>query len=73
MRANPPPFSRPVFEAFHQMVPADTAEAPDEARLGKLAVLAGVREFPSRIKCATLCWHALRSAVKGNAQVAKTE
>jgi len=36
-------------------------------------VLAGVREFPSRIKCATLCWHTLRSAVGGNTQVAKTE
>ena len=64
---------QPLFEDFQHMVTADTAEAPDEARLGKLAVLAGVREFPSRIKCATLCWHTLRSAVGGNTQVAKTE
>ena len=64
---------QPLFEDFQHMVTADTAEAPDEAKLGKLAVLAGVREFPSRIKCATLCWHTLRSAVGGNTQVAKTE
>jgi nitrogen fixation NifU-like protein len=64
---------QPLFESFQHMVTADTAESPDEARLGKLAVLAGVREFPSRIKCATLCWHTLRTAMKGNAQVAKTE
>ena len=64
---------QPLFEDFQHMVTADTDEAPDEARLGKLAVLAGVREFPSRIKCAILCWHTLRSAVKGDAQVAKTE
>ncbi|HXH64161.1 MAG TPA: SUF system NifU family Fe-S cluster assembly protein [Mariprofundaceae bacterium] len=63
----------PLFEAFQHMVTADLAEAPDEAHLGKLAVLAGVREFPSRIKCATLCWHTLKSAVKGDHEVAKTE
>lgn len=49
------------FDEFHDMVtgrgPADTAE------LGKLEVLAGVREFPARVKCATLAWHALRAAL----------
>ena len=64
---------QPMFESFQHMVTADTGEDPDEAKLGKLAVLAGVREFPSRIKCATLCWHTLRSAMQGDAQVAKTE
>jgi nitrogen fixation NifU-like protein len=37
--------------------------------LGKLAVFGGVREFPLRVKCATLCWHALRAALEGGEQV----
>ncbi len=61
------------FEQFQQMVTADLDDAPDEAALGKLAVLAGVREFPSRIKCAVLCWHTVKSAVEDSGQVAKTE
>jgi nitrogen fixation protein NifU and related proteins len=63
----------PLFNAFQHMVTSDLAEVPDEAHLGKLAVLSGVREFPSRIKCATLCWHTMKSAVRGEHAVAKTE
>lgn len=61
------------FEKFQQMVTADLNQAVDEEALGKLAVLSGVREFPSRIKCAVLCWHTMKSAVKGSSEVAKTE
>jgi len=61
------------FEMFQHMVTADLEEVPDEEALGKLAVLAGVREFPSRIKCAVLCWHTLKSAVTDSHDVAKTE
>jgi nitrogen fixation NifU-like protein len=43
------------------------------AEVGKLAVLAGVREFPSRIKCATLAWHTLQSALHGAAEPVSTE
>jgi len=64
---------REMFDAFQHMVTADLEELPDEARLGKLTVLAGVREFPSRIKCATLCWHTLKAASEDSAQVVKTE
>ena len=39
------------------MVTAPIGEAPDTVDLGKLAVFAGVREFPVRVKCATLAWH----------------
>ncbi len=42
------------------------AEAPE---LGKLAVFAGVREFPMRVKCATLAWHTLRSALSGTGEL----
>lgn len=62
-----------VFENFKHMATSDLDEAPDEEVLGKLAVLAGVREFPSRIKCATLCWHTMKSAIEHADSPAKTE
>ncbi|MDX8389108.1 MAG: SUF system NifU family Fe-S cluster assembly protein [Mariprofundaceae bacterium] len=62
-----------LFIAFHAMVTADLSEEPDEKYLGKLAVLAGVKEFPSRIKCATLCWHTLKAAIEDRKDAAKTE
>lgn len=57
--------ARALFERFHAMVTsgADT-EIPE---IGKLAVLAGVREFPTRIKCASLAWHTLKAAVSDTA------
>lgn len=61
------------FEQFQHMVTADLDETPDEEALGKLAVLSGVREFPSRIKCAVLCWHTMKSAVEDSDEVAVTE
>jgi len=61
-----------MFDAFHDMATADMSATPDEETLGKLAVLAGVKEFPARIKCATLCWHTMKSAIEGSG-VAKTE
>lgn len=64
---------RQRFENFQHMVTSDLDELPDEATMGKLAVLSGVREFPSRIKCASLCWHTMKSAVEDSHKVAKTE
>ena len=61
------------FEGFQHMVTADLDETPDEEALGKLAVLSGVREFPSRIKCASLCWHTMKSAIENADEPAKTE
>jgi nitrogen fixation NifU-like protein len=57
--------ARAMFEQFHDMVtsPPETP-APD---LGKLSVLAGVREFPTRVKCASLAWHTLKAAVSDEA------
>ena len=52
-----------LFGRFHDLVTNDAAVV-DEEVLGKLAVFDGVREFPVRIKCATLPWHALRAAVR---------
>ncbi|HSL20406.1 MAG TPA: SUF system NifU family Fe-S cluster assembly protein [Vicinamibacterales bacterium] len=51
-----------LFDRFHDMVTSSTDTPP--ADLGKLSVLAGVREFPTRVKCASLAWHTLKAAVQ---------
>jgi nitrogen fixation NifU-like protein len=53
-----------LFERFHEMVTAPPGTPQDLEALGKLGVFAGVREFPVRIKCASLAWHTLHSAVR---------
>ena len=60
-----------LFAGFHAML-AGVPET-DDAALGKLAVFAGVREFPGRIKCAMLPWHTLVAALHGEAQPVSTE
>jgi nitrogen fixation NifU-like protein len=49
-----------LFDRVHRLL-TDDAASPDD--LGKLAALSGVREFPARVKCASLCWHTLASAL----------
>ncbi len=61
-----------LFEAFHQIVTGQDDDLKLE-ELGKLAVLAGVRQYPSRIKCATLPWHSLEAALKGEERPVSTE
>ncbi len=51
-----------IFETFHELV-TDRDSEIDLEKVGKLGALAGVREFPARVKCATLCWHTLNSAL----------
>jgi nitrogen fixation NifU-like protein len=63
--------ARALFARFHEMVTSPPeSEVPD---LGKLAVLAGVREFPTRVKCASLAWHTLNAAVAGGEGTVSTE
>jgi nitrogen fixation NifU-like protein len=50
-----------------------TGAAAGDAEVGKLAVFAGVREFPSRIKCATLAWHTLQAALSRATEPVSTE
>ena len=57
---------RDLFERFHRLMTEDDAEA---VNLEKLAVFTGVREFPVRVKCATLAWHTLVAALDGQAAV----
>lgn len=58
-----------LYEQFHKVA---TTEEEIPENFGKLAVLAGVRKYPSRVKCATLAWHTLDAAIKGEEKV-KTE
>jgi nitrogen fixation NifU-like protein len=62
-----------LFERFHEMVTGELDTHFDPHALGKLVVFAGVREFPARVKCATLAWHTLRAALDGNRGTAMTE
>jgi nitrogen fixation NifU-like protein len=58
-----------LFERFHELVTADPSKAAAaSAELGKLAVFAGVHEFPMRVKCASLAWHTLKAALEGGAK-----
>jgi nitrogen fixation NifU-like protein len=59
-----------LLARFHELVTKDKP-VPDE--LGKLVVFSGLREFPSRVKCATLAWHTLRAALKGGKEAVSTE
>ena len=82
LRGKPVAEARQLFERFHTLLTAGGESGPDDERndeprpeseaeteppLGKLAVFAGVREFPMRVKCATLAWHALQAALASEA------
>ena len=62
-----------LFEGFHAMVTSDPDAETDRSELGKLVVFAGVREFPIRVKCATLAWHTLMAALEGKDASVTTE
>ncbi len=55
--------ARSAFERFQDLVTSDVDTPVDLDSAGKLAVFAGVREFPMRVKCATLAWHTMKSAL----------
>ena len=63
--------ARALFDRFHDMVTSSSDSQP--AEMGKLAVLAGVREFPTRVKCASLAWHTMKAAVAGDDGTVSTE
>jgi len=62
-----------MFHQFHDMVAGGPDAPADPKTLGKLAAFAGVREFPARVKCATLAWHTLKSALDNTGEPASTE
>ena len=62
---------RQLFDQVHALL--TQPDAAPAATLGKLAALSGVREFPARVKCASLCWHTLNAALSANAATVSTE
>lgn len=63
-----------LFGRFHEMVTTPPGvKLADDAALGKLATLSGVREFPARVKCATLAWHTLHAALHDETGTVSTE
>jgi len=62
-----------AFETFHALVTRGLPEGKDIEDLGRLGAFAGVNEFPARVKCAILPWHALRSALASGGTPVKTE
>ena len=62
-----------LFEKVHTMLTEEQKAEINLDQLGKLATLSGVWEFPSRVKCASLAWHTLHAALRGDAEVVSTE
>jgi len=73
LQGKPVAEAQDMFGRFHAMVTGASGLAEPAGALGKLAVFAGVREFPSRVKCATLPWHTVRAALAGQAEPVTTE
>jgi nitrogen fixation NifU-like protein len=67
--------ARELFEHVHSMLTghANGSESEGLKRLGKLAILSGVNKFPARVKCASLAWHTVNSALKAEEEVVSTE
>ena len=62
-----------LFERFHDLVTGKLGDNPQIEDLGKLAVFAGVREFPARVKCASLAWHTMINALNNKGEKVTTE
>ena len=64
--------TRQLFDRFHDMITGKMSET-ERAAMGSLAALGGVSKFPLRVKCASLSWHALKSALDGKGEIVSTE
>ncbi|MFZ0744481.1 MAG: SUF system NifU family Fe-S cluster assembly protein [Terracidiphilus sp.] len=62
-----------LFRQFLNLVTGRVAPGAQPSEMGKLTVFSGVSEFPARVKCATLAWHALETALEGTQEVVSTE
>jgi nitrogen fixation NifU-like protein len=66
--------AKELFDNVHKMLTGEATNGPpDKSGVGKLAILSGVCKFPARVKCASLAWHTVNSALKGGAGVTSTE
>jgi nitrogen fixation protein NifU and related proteins len=62
-----------LFKSFHDLVTGHKDSETCEVCVGKLKALAGVSEYPMRVKCATLCWHTLNAAIGSKEDIVSTE
>ena len=65
--------AKKLFEKFHDLITGKLDENTSIEELGKLAVLSGVKEFPMRVKCASLAWHTMLTALKNESKIVTTE
>ena len=65
--------AKKIFNDFHKAVTSDPNSSYEELNLGKLSVFCGVREFPARVKCASLAWHTLMNAINNVLEKTSTE
>jgi len=65
--------AKTLFAQFHELLTGKSDQLPDIEALGKLAVFSGVKEFPIRVKCATLAWHTMNAALSHQQQPVSTE
>ena len=65
--------AKKIFEKFHELITGKLGDDFNTDDLGKLAVFAGIREFPMRVKCASLAWHTMISALKDGKKFVSTE
>jgi nitrogen fixation NifU-like protein len=72
LKGKTPAEAETLFESFHELV-TGLQPAHDGAKLGKLEAFSGVCDYPTRVKCATLVWHTLRAALKGEGKAVSTE
>lgn len=62
-----------MFSQFHELLKGSLNPEKQENTLGKLKIFAGIWQYPSRVKCASLAWHALSNAIEGDGSPVKTE
>lgn len=73
VKGKPKAEAEELFNKFHDLITGKLGDNPDIEDLGKLAVFAGVKEFPARVKCASLAWHTMISALNKNDKTVSTE
>ena len=61
--------AKTMFDEFHRMVLGEFDPEKEDNHLGRLSLFKGIREFPSRIKCASLSWHSMMGALEENSDV----
>ena len=62
-----------LFDEFHNLLTGKLDPEKDKHNLGKLKIFAGIWKYPARVKCASLCWHTLKTGLEGKSEVVKTE